>query len=340
MKKLNPEDAFPKHLSDELDGTGILSAVLEMLKKYFPQETQNNLGIKQNMDANLLVLKTQRFLLDGLRQIIVKHAPPDALIIDDPKTFIEKIYPEITRNEKDFIKLAIEFLADSQYFTRAEETLLESTTNALDEARKESQRKVYTNPIHKDLGQGISEAYWFHNPRNPREWGTSSNTSIMREYMDRLEYALKKHRITLQPETLLCLMCLPFNGAEASQLVTLVMENLTRSNDGTLEEPEIDYKKITRGEPNSIKQILPYILLKHAQDRNWHNLEKFPFTDNYYELCFPSKTKDYKLPEEVTKFLSEKAARTNEEYTDYELNVDSLLWIKDLLLHNRPEEHK
>lgn len=251
------KEALEELLANVLEDQGILSRIATMLQENFP-------ATEKRQFTSPLIVNAESYILSALAYITQTYGGSEG----DIKERVEKAFHALPPEYSDKIEHGIEFLKDSGYFERRHP--LAVVHRALETARKQCSADEDGYPILKDLGEGVYDSYWYHNPRTPEDWGSSSNAFIMQKYRELLPTALERHGIQVSHPTLVLLLQLPSNGAQASQLVKFCIDSLARSEDGTLVEQVIK---------------LPNILLQFAKDKSYYNARNAKGPEDFYYSC-------------------------------------------------------
>ena len=248
--------------SRELEDQGILQDISEKIERYFPDSKE--------------LLKTP----DGFLMNIQSGIRCELERLGENYGGLEDALSNAPVAVRKSILTMLDFLKKSHYG----ETPLEKVNNALNTARKQCETDINRYEILKDLGDGVYNTWYFHNPNNPKDWGNSSNNHIMEHYRKSLPEALEKHRIQVREITLALLLELPYNGAQAAELVKFTIDQLETREDGVRTEPQSKIYEALKGVEdqeeffkllNVLKsQVLPDSLLKFAKEREYHNAER------------------------------------------------------------------
>ena len=166
-------------------------------------------------------------IAEGVQQAIIKkiHALFEKHGALAPHS-VDELYGKFSENDRSLFQKLMDYLKEAGYVFETEKTdVLENYALRLLETNRQTAEKDLSNySILGDLGEGVSQAYYYHNPIKPGDWGSGTNDCIMKVYRKKLPDALKKQGMNISEADLSYLSSLPFNGNEASQLIKYAVD--------------------------------------------------------------------------------------------------------------------
>lgn len=277
---LGSSNDLTAQLSRLLEDRGLLQNVSTMLQRYFPDTVAD---IEQQTPSSMVLEMESGYLL-LLARLTEEFGGTDG----DLRARVERTIKSVPAQTRSFLDSLPDFLEATGYHRR---TPLDFVNQALDTARAQCRSDLNHYAILGDLGDGVSDSWWFHNPEKPGDWGYSTtNVGIMDYYRKSLPAALEKYRIDVSSATLTMLLVLPYNGAQAAELVKFTIGHLVLEEEGSLSEPQIDYEPLEQIEDpeesrqeyqNLAAQELPARLLAFAKERGYYNAQRETFFSEF-----------------------------------------------------------